>query len=87
MPLVKGVGSSISYFSLGQLNSLPSVVSYRNRYVSAQKCALILSSQKEKYLDRVGVASTTEREYLQGGVDLSLYSLSKEHLQLIIMLC
>jgi hypothetical protein len=87
MPLVKGVGSSISYFSLGQLNSLPSVVSYRNRYVSAQKCALILSSQKEKYLDRVGVASTTEREYLQGGVDLSLYSLSEEHLQLIIMLC
>jgi hypothetical protein len=87
MPLVKGVGSSISYFSLGQLNSLPSVISYRNRYVSAQKCALILSSQKEKYLDRVGVASTTEREYLQGGVDLSLYSLSEEHLQLIIMLC
>ena len=86
MPLVKGVGSSISYFSLGQLNSLPSVVSYRNRYVSAQKCALILSSQKEKYLDRVGVASTTEREYLQGGVDLSLYSLSEEHLQLIITL-
>ena len=87
MPLVKGVGSSISYFSLGQLNSLPSVVSYRNRYVSAQKCVLITAAQKEEYLDRVGVACATEGEHLQGGVELPLYSLCKQHLQPVIMLC
>ena len=71
------MGSSISYFSLLQLDSLPSVAPYRNRCVSAQKCVLITAAQKEKYLDRVGVACATEREHLQGGVELSLYSLGK----------
>ena|SRR5215213_8639029 len=50
------MGSSISYFSLLQLNSLPSIAPYCNRYISAQKWILITASQKEeKYLDRVRV--------------------------------
>jgi hypothetical protein len=50
------MGSSISYFSLLQLNSLPSIAPYCNRYISAQKCIIITASQKEeKYLDRVRV--------------------------------
>jgi hypothetical protein len=60
------MGSSISYFSLLQLNSLPSIAPYCNRYISAQKCILITASQKEeKYLDRVRVGAfycATERE-------------------------
>jgi hypothetical protein len=52
------MGSSISYFSLLQLNSLPSIAPYCNRYISAQKCILITASQKEeKYLDRVRVGA------------------------------
>jgi len=89
------MGSSISYFSLLQLNSLPSIAPYCNRYISAQKWILITASQKEeKYLDRVRVrefaVQLKEREYLRGGgAELSLYSLffMQENLQPIIMLC
>src|SRR5215203_6404324 len=48
---------------------------------------LFLHHKKRNIWIEWGVASTTEREYLQGGVDLSLYSLSKEHLQLLLLCC